>query len=170
MPSIVVTSRAVGLTASTVQLLTASPSRCTVHAPQLDVSQPDVGARQAECFAQEVDQQLPRLDLADVLPAVDGHRDRTASAMYALLPLSGGRLRLRCRKPSAVRAGRAPAGRAPAGRPCGPERRRLPDPEPEAAGQARRGSSRRIRAAIALISSWPKRIPRHIREPPPNGT
>ena len=30
--------------------------------------------------------------------------------------------------------------------------------------------SRRIRAAIALISSWPKRVPMRWREPPPNGT
>src|SRR4051812_12991090 len=40
MPSIVVTCASSACTASTVQLLTASPFRWTVHAPQLDVSQP----------------------------------------------------------------------------------------------------------------------------------
>src|SRR5262245_14646148 len=40
MPSIVVTSDPSAWTASTVQLFTASPLRWTVHAPQLDVSQP----------------------------------------------------------------------------------------------------------------------------------
>src|SRR5215210_1783205 len=39
-PSIVVTSCPFALTASTVQDLTGSPSRCTVHAPQLEVSHP----------------------------------------------------------------------------------------------------------------------------------
>ena len=40
MPSIVVTSRPSAWTASTVQDFTATPSRCTVQAPQLEVSQP----------------------------------------------------------------------------------------------------------------------------------
>ena len=40
IPSIVVTSLPSAWTAKTVQLFTASPSRCTVHAPQLLVSQP----------------------------------------------------------------------------------------------------------------------------------
>src|SRR5215213_8592463 len=40
IPSIVVTSCPFALTASTVQDLTGSPSRCTVHAPQLEVSHP----------------------------------------------------------------------------------------------------------------------------------
>ena len=40
MPSIVVTSAPSAWTVSTVHDLTASPSTCTVHAPQLDVSQP----------------------------------------------------------------------------------------------------------------------------------
>ena len=40
IPSIVVTSLPSAWTASTVQLFTASPSRCTVQAPQLLVSQP----------------------------------------------------------------------------------------------------------------------------------
>src|SRR5215210_170126 len=40
MPSIVVTSPPSAWTVRTVQLFTASPSRCTVHAPQLEVSQP----------------------------------------------------------------------------------------------------------------------------------
>ena len=40
MPSIVRTSAPSACTASTVQLFTDSPSRWTVQAPQLDVSQP----------------------------------------------------------------------------------------------------------------------------------
>ena len=38
-------------------------------------------------------------------------------------------------------------------------------------GSARSSEKRRSTAvAIALISSWPKRIPMQVREPPPNGT
>src|SRR3954454_10122933 len=40
IPSIVLTSAPSAWTASSVQDFTASPLRCTVHAPQLDVSQP----------------------------------------------------------------------------------------------------------------------------------
>ena len=62
-------------TARIVQLFTDSPSRWTVQAPQLDVSQPDVRARQPEGVAQEVHQQQPRLHLRRMQLAVDGHGD-----------------------------------------------------------------------------------------------
>jgi hypothetical protein len=48
-----------------------------------------VGARQAQRLSQEVDQQLAGLDLADVLLAVYGHRDRYTACHVSLLPLNG---------------------------------------------------------------------------------
>ena len=58
--------------------------------------------------------------------------------------------------------------RAPAARPWG-RASASGGPQP-VAGRSSSRCSRRIRAAIALISSWPKRMPMHWREPPPNGT
>ena len=62
-PSIVVTSAPSAWTASSVHDLTDSPSSSTVQAPHEDVSQPTFGARSGEPLAQEVDEQLARLDL-----------------------------------------------------------------------------------------------------------
>jgi hypothetical protein len=73
MPSIVVTSAPSHWTASTVQLLTASPSTWQVHAPQFGGVAADVRAGQAELFAQVVHEQQSRLDLRRMSLSVDGH-------------------------------------------------------------------------------------------------
>ena len=58
-----------------------------VHAPQLLVSQPDVGAGQTERVAQEVDEEEARLDVRLVRLAVDGDGDvlggHRSAASYA---------------------------------------------------------------------------------------
>ena len=63
------------ITASVVQLLTGVPSIHTVHAPQLEVSQPQWVPVRREVVAQEVDEQQARLDVARDLLAVDVHGD-----------------------------------------------------------------------------------------------
>ena len=62
-------------TARQVQDLTATPSSSTVHAPHWLVSQPILVPVSAAEVAKEMDQQLPRLDLALVATAVDGDVD-----------------------------------------------------------------------------------------------
>ena len=59
-----------------MQLFTATPSRRTVQAPQLPGVAADVRAGQVEVVADEVDEELPRLDLALVALAVDRDVDR----------------------------------------------------------------------------------------------
>ena len=49
--------------ASIVQDFTDSPSTSTVHAPQLDVSQPTFVAREPARLAQVLHEQRPRLDV-----------------------------------------------------------------------------------------------------------
>ena len=63
MPSIVVTLAPSAWTASIVQLFTAWPSTWTVHAPHWLVSQPDVGAGQAQVLAQHLDEEPAWLDV-----------------------------------------------------------------------------------------------------------
>ena len=74
-PSTVVTDAPSAWAANIVQESVASPSTSTVQAPQLEVSQPDVRAGQPELLPQEVHEQETRLDVPDVLLAVDGDRD-----------------------------------------------------------------------------------------------
>ena len=62
-PSMVVTSCPLALTASTVQRLDGSPSRCTVQAPQLEVSHPQWVPVKPEGLPYEVDEQEARLDV-----------------------------------------------------------------------------------------------------------
>ena len=73
-------------TASTVHDLTASPLRCTVQAPQLDVSQPTCVPVRPSSIAQKMDQQQPRLDLPLFAGAVD--LDRHVHTWHGLSSLS----------------------------------------------------------------------------------
>ena len=60
-------------TASTLQDFTLCPSSCTVHAPQLLVSQPTGVPTLPTRLPQVVHQQQPRLDVVLALLPVDGH-------------------------------------------------------------------------------------------------
>ena len=71
-------------TASTAQLFTATPSRWTVQAPQLPVSQPMCVPGEVEVVAEEVDEQAARGDLALVRRAVDRRRSRAARVGVAV--------------------------------------------------------------------------------------
>ncbi len=73
MPSIVVTSLPAAWTASSVQLLTDSPSTWHVQAPQLDVSQPMCVPVSPSGVADEMDEQQSRLDHSIDGLTVDGH-------------------------------------------------------------------------------------------------
>ncbi len=74
MPSIVVTERPSACTANIVQLFTETPSSSTVHAPQLEVSQPTCVPVKSEFLAQGLHEQQPRLDVERALDAVDAER------------------------------------------------------------------------------------------------
>ena len=73
-PSTVWTSWPSAWTASIVQLLIGVPSKSTVQAPQLVVSQPVWVPVSLEPLAEQVRQQQPRLDVGGARPAVDGDR------------------------------------------------------------------------------------------------
>ena len=95
-PSIVVISCPSAWTPSTVHDFTDSPSSSTVQAPHDDVSQPTTCPGQAEPLAQDVDEQLARLELELVRDAVDREGDvphsgasfRTVAARRAALGAS----------------------------------------------------------------------------------
>ena len=90
----------------------------TVHAPQLDVSQPTCVPGQAELVAEEVHEQLARLHLLLVPHAVDRHRTR---AIQRLLLRRDRDLRYPEPKCTVSAGGgtRAPGSRAAGGRPPG---------------------------------------------------
>ena len=99
-----------------MQLFTASPSRCTVHAPQLPVSQPMCVPVRPEVVAEEVDEEPPRGHLQLDLLAVDLDRHGAARDRlrhYFLLPAacSDGAHRRDLREVASVVGGAVDVGR-----------------------------------------------------------
>ncbi len=80
----VVTSAPSAWTARTQHDFTDSPSTWTVQAPQDDGVAAHVRAGEVEALAEEVDEQLPLLDVRLVADAVDGDGD----APHVVSPLS----------------------------------------------------------------------------------